>query len=111
MSEIVKFYANRSVLITGCTGFLGQVLAEKLIRSLPSLKSVFLLIRPHKGVEPQDRLSKLLSSPVRLYYAGHCFLKTLKQLITLIREKQTLKYQFDDLIVPLVNNRITVSAV
>ena len=56
MSDIVEFYRGRSVFITGATGFLGKVLVEKLLRSCPDIKAVYLLIRPKKG---QDAVSRL----------------------------------------------------
>lgn len=49
-----------SVLITGASGFLGKVLLEKLLFSLPRIARIYLLIRPLKGQEPKDRLEKLL---------------------------------------------------
>ena len=34
-SEIADFYKNKSVFITGATGFIGKQLVEKLVRSCP----------------------------------------------------------------------------
>ena len=56
MSDIVEFYRGRSVFITGATGFLGKVLVEKLLRSCPDIKAVYLLIRPKKGQDVGTRL-------------------------------------------------------
>ncbi|UZE95363.1 fatty acyl-CoA reductase [Alkalimarinus alittae] len=44
-SEIKKQLANKRLLITGCTGFLGKVLLEKIIREVPEVASITLLIR------------------------------------------------------------------
>ena len=33
--SIVNFYTNKSILLTGVTGFLGKVIFEKLLRSAP----------------------------------------------------------------------------
>lgn len=49
-------YSNKSILITGSTGFLGKVVLEKLIRDLPSIKEVYLLIRGNKSYP--DALSR-----------------------------------------------------
>ena len=35
--EIKKFYAGKKVLLSGCTGFLGKVILEKLLRSCPEI--------------------------------------------------------------------------
>lgn len=44
-SEIKKQLSNKRLLITGCTGFLGKVLLEKIIREIPDVAGITLLIR------------------------------------------------------------------
>ena len=59
MSSILKvrdFYAGKTLLITGCTGFLGKVILEKILRSCPHVKKIILLVRPKKDVEPMARV-------------------------------------------------------
>lgn len=63
-SAIVDFYQNRSVLITGGSGFIGKVLIEKLLRTCPGIRRIFVLIRPKWGKEPHERLGELLNSPL-----------------------------------------------
>lgn len=46
MSKIQEYFADKTVLITGATGFLGKALVEKMLRSLPELRRIYLLIRP-----------------------------------------------------------------
>lgn len=46
MSKIQEFFADKTVLITGATGFLGKALLEKLLRALPDVRRIYLLIRP-----------------------------------------------------------------
>ncbi|CAJ0943306.1 unnamed protein product, partial [Mesorhabditis belari] len=60
--RIEDVLADRSVFVTGFTGFLGKVLVEKLIYSVPKIKKVYCLIRPQKGHSPNDRLQKILES-------------------------------------------------
>lgn len=45
MSKIQEFFADKTVLITGSTGFLGKALLEKVLRSLPEVRRIYLLIR------------------------------------------------------------------
>lgn len=45
MSKIQEFFADKTVLITGSTGFLGKALLEKMLRSLPNVRRIYLLIR------------------------------------------------------------------
>lgn len=61
---IPAFYAGKSILITGATGFLGKVLIEKLLRSCPDVREIFLLMRPKKGMPIDGRLGKILALPV-----------------------------------------------
>jgi len=63
-SQIGEFYAGRSVFITGATGFMGKVLVEKLLRSCPQVKHLYLLMRPSKGKDADTRLQELLTNQV-----------------------------------------------
>lgn len=63
MSSVQKFYEGSTVFMTGCTGFLGKVLLEKLLRSCSGVKKVYLLVRQKKGVSTQERLENLFESP------------------------------------------------
>ena len=58
LSNIAEFYRDRSVFITGGTGFLGKVLVEKLLRSCPDIKTIYLLMRPKKGQNIERRLTQ-----------------------------------------------------
>uniref|UniRef100_A0A6G1S2U3 Fatty acyl-CoA reductase n=1 Tax=Aceria tosichella TaxID=561515 RepID=A0A6G1S2U3_9ACAR len=60
-SNIVEFYKGRSVFITGASGFIGKVLIEKLLRTCPGIKRVFVLIRPKFNKQPHERLKELLN--------------------------------------------------
>jgi len=63
-SQIAKFYAGRSVFITGGSGFVGRQITEKLLRSCPEIDRIYLLMRGKKGHSPQQRLNETLESPV-----------------------------------------------
>jgi fatty acyl-CoA reductase len=43
---------------------MGKVLVEKLLRSCPGIKNIFLLIRPKRGQEINARLSEILNAPL-----------------------------------------------
>jgi len=71
MLQIKKFYSGKKVLITGCTGFLGKVILEKVLWSCPDINQVFVMVRAKRKTLPMDRVKfEILSSP--------CF-KRLKQ--------------------------------
>ncbi|KAL7013489.1 hypothetical protein ACKWTF_015423 [Chironomus riparius] len=61
--SIPEFYNNKSVFITGGTGFVGKVLIEKLLRSCPGIDNIYLLCRSKKGKNINERLEEVKSSP------------------------------------------------
>ncbi|XP_071631362.1 putative fatty acyl-CoA reductase CG5065 [Temnothorax longispinosus] len=65
--SIPEWFANKNVLITGSTGFMGKVLVSKLLLSCPDIGEIFLIIRKKKGYDPQIRLQLLLQQePFRI---------------------------------------------
>src|SRR5262249_18556114 len=68
MSTIQDYFTGKTVLVTGATGFLGKALIEKILRTLPDLRRLYLLIRPKErgsrsvGVEQRFRDELLKSS-------------------------------------------------
>lgn len=61
---IREFYAGKNVMVTGATGFMGKVLVEKLLRSIPEIGNVYILVREKRGKTSKERLDNLLSSRV-----------------------------------------------
>ena len=56
---IPNFYKNKTLFVTGATGFLGKVLLEKLLRSLPNIKQIYVLVRPKPGItKTSNRIHK-----------------------------------------------------
>jgi len=45
-----QYYNGKRLLVTGTTGFLGKVLLEKILYSLPEVDLVYVLIRGKKGL-------------------------------------------------------------
>lgn len=66
-SNIQEFFKNKSVFITGGTGFLGKLIVNKLIRSCPQIKHIYLLVRDKKGKSAQERLDDIFNMPVCIY--------------------------------------------
>lgn len=48
VSGVLEHLRGKQVLITGTTGFLGKVVLEKLIRTVPDIGGIYLLIRGNK---------------------------------------------------------------
>lgn len=86
-SQIQKCFRGSSVLITGGTGFVGKVLIEKLLRyvskiflkytivnilivlslffrSCRDLNTIYLVVRPLNGQNPNERVKEMFTSPV-----------------------------------------------
>ena len=62
--SIPTFFRGKSIFITGVTGFMGKVLLEKLLRSCPDLGLCYVLVRPKRGVQPKDRIKRILDCKV-----------------------------------------------
>ncbi|KAM3609502.1 uncharacterized protein V6R79_015928 [Siganus canaliculatus] len=61
MVNIPEYYAGKTVLITGATGFMGKVLLEKLLRSCPDVTSVYVMVRSKAGQTPQARIADMIN--------------------------------------------------
>ena len=67
-SSICEFYRNRSVLVTGGTGFMGKVLVQKLLRTC-DVDNIFLLVRKKAGGNIEDRLEEIVNTPVTFRFS------------------------------------------
>ncbi|XP_044737819.1 putative fatty acyl-CoA reductase CG8306 [Chrysoperla carnea] len=63
-SDISKKFAGKSVFITGGTGFVGLCLVNKLLMSCPDVKTIYLLLRPKKNKDIQDRLKDIAKNAI-----------------------------------------------
>ncbi|KAI4499659.1 hypothetical protein M0802_005229 [Mischocyttarus mexicanus] len=64
LTPIQEFYDGQNVFITGGTGFMGKLLIEKLLRSCPSIKCIYILIRSKNGKDLLKRKNELLENLV-----------------------------------------------
>lgn len=67
-SEVANFFLDKNVFITGGTGFLGISVIEKLLRCCPGVNNIYVLIRPKKGKEIQERLEELTKNSVSIFF-------------------------------------------
>ncbi|KAJ6641422.1 Fatty acyl-CoA reductase wat [Pseudolycoriella hygida] len=57
-----NFYRNKTIFLTGGTGFLGQLYVEKLLRC--RVKQIYLLARPKKNKTSIDRVQEIFVGPL-----------------------------------------------
>lgn len=65
-SPVQEFFRDAVVFITGGTGFMGKVLLEKLLRTCPHIKHMYLLIRSKKDENAEQRLGKIFDDRVNI---------------------------------------------
>ena len=58
----MEFYEGKQILLTGCTGFIGKVLLEKVMRSMPNFGKLYIMVRGKRNQSPKVRLREILSS-------------------------------------------------
>ncbi|KAF9281170.1 cyclin-dependent kinase inhibitor far1 [Mortierella alpina] len=57
--EALRFYTqNDIVFLTGGTGFMGKVILEKILRSLPMVQKIYMLVRASSKAAAYDRLER-----------------------------------------------------
>lgn len=62
-TPIQNFYKDTAIFITGSTGFIGQLLLEKLLRSCPAISTIYILVRNKKGKNVQSRVDEIFEGP------------------------------------------------
>lgn len=63
-SDIRRFYAGKTVFLTGSTGYMGKCLVEKLLRGCPDLNRIYLLVREKRGKQPEERIDSFFDDVV-----------------------------------------------
>ena len=53
MTSITEFYRGKTIFITGTTGFVGKVVLEKIMRSMPDFDKLYIMVRSKKGMTDQ----------------------------------------------------------
>jgi fatty acyl-CoA reductase len=61
--SIKQVFAGANVFITGSTGYVGGLLLEQLLRTT-DVGRVYVLLRPKKNQDAQERCNKMLQAPI-----------------------------------------------
>jgi len=67
-SDVQEFYRDATIFLTGGTGFMGKMIVEKLSRSCPHIKHIYLLIRNKKGKTVEERIDAIFEDRVRIRF-------------------------------------------
>lgn len=64
LTKMQQFYKDKSIFITGASGFMGKVLLEKLLYSCSDVKQIMILVRPKRGKSAAQRVQDFSTLPV-----------------------------------------------
>ncbi|CAB4313729.1 unnamed protein product [Prunus armeniaca] len=56
LESILGYLQNKTILVTGATGFLGMVFVEKILRVQPDVKRLYLMLRASDTKSATDRM-------------------------------------------------------
>lgn len=65
--KISQTFDGATVFLTGVTGFLGKLFMEKLLRTSPNLRMIYILVRPKRGKDEERRFKEIFEGPVRFF--------------------------------------------
>lgn len=74
-----QFYQNKSIFLTGGTGFLGKVIMEKLLRTC-QVDTLYVLIRAKKGKDISTRIEDIVTDVVSIKFNILCDLSNYNDL-------------------------------
>ncbi|KAL8479874.1 hypothetical protein ACS0TY_026199 [Phlomoides rotata] len=57
LGSILEFLENRSILVTGATGFLAKIFIEKILRVQPNVKKLYVLLRASDSKSAMSRFN------------------------------------------------------
>jgi hypothetical protein len=66
--RIAECFRDQVLFLTGATGFMGKVFLERLLRTT-EVKQIFVLIRPKRDKNSEERLLEILANPVSIFLA------------------------------------------
>nr|XP_012144947.1 PREDICTED: putative fatty acyl-CoA reductase CG5065 [Megachile rotundata] len=56
--QIRRFYAGKRILLTGCTGFFGTGIVEKLLYTCTDIDKIYLMVRSKQNMTMDERINK-----------------------------------------------------
>ncbi|CAK8671280.1 unnamed protein product [Clavelina lepadiformis] len=62
--SIPQFFADKTVAVSGATGFLGQCVIEKILRKCPNVKKILVFVREKRNLTVIERMEQYGKLPV-----------------------------------------------
>lgn len=91
--QVREFYKNKTLFLTGCTGFVGKVLLYKLIQTSEP-KIIYLMIRGRKGMTVEQRLEKEIYQSKMFLMQNEEFIKKARSMIRAVEADITEDFLF-----------------
>ncbi|VEN34703.1 unnamed protein product [Callosobruchus maculatus] len=60
--SIPEYFSGKDIFLTGGTGFVGKVLIEKLLRSCPDVRTIYVLVRSKRGKTLKERREDIIKA-------------------------------------------------
>ena len=71
--NVKEFYRGKNILITGCTGFLGKIMLEKLLRTCTDVGKIFVMVRPKRKIDSMQRVKDQIISSQAFMHLRHLY--------------------------------------
>lgn len=79
LNSVQKFYKDKTIFITGASGFMGKVLIEKLLYSCSDVKELIILMRAKRGKTAKQRVEEFGKLPVSGFVMELCKLRIINK--------------------------------
>ena len=90
--NVREFYRDKTIFLTGTTGFVGKVVLEKFLNQIPDFRKIFVMVRSKKNKSVQERLdNEILNSEI---------------FRILFRDRPHLREEIRDKLVPIAGDLI-----
>ena len=93
-SQIVNFFKNQTIFLTGGTGLIGKLLVEKLLRTSFDVKKIYILVRAKHGKNCQQRFDHFFNNSVSNKWSFLTVPKLLLQCFEKINQENKSKVSF-----------------
>ena len=71
LNSVQNFYKDKTIFITGASGFMGKVLIEKLLYACSDVKEIIILMRSKRGKTAKQRVDEFSKLPVSIKVELH----------------------------------------